>query len=408
MKVLACHTYYQVRGGEDESFDAEVALLESRGVEVLRFTTHNDAIDRMNRLAAAGRAIWNRDVFRQLRDLIRRERPDVVHCTNAFPLLSPSVCHAARAEGVAMVQSLRNFRLLCANAFFFRNGQVCEDCLHTAVPWPAVAHGCYRDSRSGSAVVATLQIVHRMAGTWQRAVDLFVTPSEFARRKFIESGFSADRVVTKPNFLATDPGVGDGRGGYAVFVGRLSREKGLATLVEAWAMVRSDLRLKIVGDGPDGEVVSAAAARDARIEIMGRRPRVETLAIIGGATCLIMPSVWYETFGRSLMEAFAVGTPVVASWLGAMTELVQEGRTGTLFEAGNATALAAAVNGLAAAPERLARMRAAARQEFLDKYTADRNYVLMMAMYRHAMALTRPPAAAGEPDRRINLQSQSS
>lgn len=400
MRVLTCHTYYQVRGGEDESFDAEVALLESRGVDVLRFTMHNDAVGGMGRLSVAGRTIWNGDVFRQLRDLIRRERPDVIHCTNSFPLISPSVCYAGRAAGVPVVQSLRNFRLLCANGFFFRNGQVCEDCLHTSVPWPAVAHGCYRDSRCGSSVVATMQLVHRVAGTWRRAVDIFVTPSEFARQKFIESGFSADRVITKPNFLATDPGPGSGRGGYAVFVGRLSREKGLGTLVEAWAKVRSNLRLKIVGDGPDRQLVSAVAARDARIDIVGRRTRAETQAVIANAACLIMPSVWYETFGRSLMEAFAVGTPVIASRLGAMSEIVDDGRTGVLFEAGNAVALATAVDGMVALPERLAGMRTAARQEFQDKYTSDRNYALLRAIYDRAVSRA-APAGRGTPVRRI-------
>ncbi len=408
MKVLRCHTYYQVRGGEDESFDAEVALLESRGVEVLCFTLRNDAIDGMSRLSVARRTIWNHDAFRQLRDLIRRERPNVVHCTNSFPLISPSACYAARAEGVPMVQSLHNFRLLCANAFLFRNGQVCEDCLHTALPWPAVAHGCYRDSRSGSAAVATLQTVHRVAGTWRRAVDLFVTPSEFARRKLIESGLSADRVVAKPNFLVTDPGPGDGRGGYAAFVGRLSREKGLSTLVDAWAKVRSDLRLKIVGNGPDRELVSAAAARDARIEIVGRRTNAETLAIIGDASCLVMPSVCYETFGRVIMEAFAVGTPAIASRLGPMSELVDEGRTGALFEVGNAADLATAVDRLVSEPEGLARMRAAARQEFQDNYTADRNYALMTAVYDRAVELAGKPLPEGMSARRVGVRSQSS
>ena len=397
MKVLKCHSYYRVRGGEDECFDAEVALLESRGVNVLRFVRHNDAIDGMSRLSVARLTVWNHDVFRQLRALIRRERPDIVECTNSFPLLSPSVCYAARVEGVPMVQGLQNFRLICAaNGFFLRDGQVCEDCLHTALPWPAVVHACYRNSWRASAVVATLQTVHRAAGTWHRAVDLFVTPSEFARRKLIDGGVPADRVVAMPNFLVTDPGPGGGRGGYAVFVGRLSREKGLSTLVDAWAHLRSDLRLKIVGDGPDREVLSATAARDARIEIVGRRTLAETLAIVGDAVCLIMPSLWYETFGRVIMEAFAVGTPVIASRLGAMGEIVTEGRTGALFEVGNAADLAGAVDRMVAAPERLAGMRAAARQAFEDKYTADRRYELMTAAYERAVQL----AAGRQPGRR--------
>ena len=197
----------------------------------------------------------------------------------------------------------------------------------------------------------------------------------------------ADRVVVNPNFLVSDPGLGNGRGGYAVFVGRLSREKGLSTLIDAWAHVKSDLRLKIIGDGPDRELAEASASGNPRIEFLGRQPLADTLACIGGAACLVMPSVFYETFGRVAMEAFAVGTPTIASRLGAMSELVDDGRTGALFEPGNVAALAAAVDQLVAAPERLARMRADARQEFLDKYTAERNYTSLMSTYRRTIEL---------------------
>ena len=407
MKVLMCHAYYQVRGGEDESFDAQVALLTSRGDEVVPFTVHNDLANGMNLLSLAGRTIWNRQSYAQMRELIRRERPDVMHCTSSFPLLSPSVLYAARDEGVPVLQALHNFRLMCANAFLSRDGQVCEACLHTTLPWPAVVHGCYHDSRLGSAVVAATQVVHRAVGTWRHAANLFMTPSEFARGKFIDSGIPAERIVVKPNFLLTDPGIGDGRGGYAVFVGRLSREKGLPTLIDAWARVTSDLRLKIIGDGPDHELVAKAAAADRRIEVLGRMTHAGTLATIGGAACLVMPSVFYETFGRVAMEAFAVGTPTVASRLGAMSELVDDGRTGALFEAGNAAALAAAVDHVVASPERLARMRMAARREFLDKYTDERNYPALMSAYKRAIELAES-ADRGAPARRVALPGQRS
>jgi glycosyltransferase involved in cell wall biosynthesis len=396
MKVLKCHTYYQVRGGEDESFDSEAELLESRGVEVVRFTLHNDAIHGMAMPSIARRAIWNHEVFVRVRELIRRERPDVMHCTNSFPLLSPSAHYAARAEGVPVVQALHNFRLLCTNGFLFHDGRVCEDCLHTALPWPAVAHGCYRGSRAGSAVVAAVNVVHSRAGAWRHAVDLFATPSEFARQKFVDSGFPSDRVIARPNFLKLDPGPGRGSGGYAVFVGRLSGEKGLDTLLGAWKTMRSDLRLKIVGDGPERGRLAAAAAGDSRIELVGRLSQADTLAVIGSASCLIMPSLWYETFGRVAMEALAVGTPVIASRLGAMIEIVTDGQTGALFEAGNAAALSAAVDGLVSEPARLVCMRSAARRRFLEGFTADRGYDALIAIYRRvvAEAASRTRAAA--------------
>jgi glycosyltransferase involved in cell wall biosynthesis len=386
VKVLLCHNYYQQPGGEDQSFAAEARLLEAHGHDVLRFTLHNDSIREMGRADLARKTLWNGDIHDELRRLIRRERPDVMHCTNTFPLISPAAFHAGKAEGVPVVVSLRNYRLLCPNALFLRDGRVCEDCLGKSVPWPGVLHGCYRDSRAATAVVATLLTLHRTIRTWTRAVDLYFTLTEFARRKFIEGGLPADRIVVKPNFIDPDPGTGTGRGEYAIFVGRLSPEKGLETLLHAWGRMSDAPGLKIVGDGPLAEQVQAAAARDSRIEWLGRRTPAEVLDLVGEAACLVMPSIWYETFGRTIIEAFAKGTPVVASRIGALAELVDDGRTGTLFTPGDPADLAAKVLSLLADRARLAQMRDAARQEYEEKYTAERNHRLLTGIYERAMA----------------------
>jgi glycosyltransferase involved in cell wall biosynthesis len=386
VKILLCHNYYQQPGGEDQSFAAEARLLEQRGHGVLRFTRHNDAVGGLGRWDVARRTLWNRQTYGELRRLIRRERPDVMHCTNTFPLISPAAYYAARAEDVPVVQSLRNYRLLCPNALFLRNGRVCEDCLGKAVPWPAVVHGCYRDSRAASAVVSLMLAGHRALRTWTRAVDLYFTLTEFARRKLIEGGLPAERIVVKPNFIDPDPGPGSGRGGYAIFVGRLSPEKGIDTLLGAWAHDDTLPPLKVVGDGPQAEVVRAAAERDRRIDWLGRRSAAEVLALVGEAACLVMPSVWYETFGRTIIEAFARGTPAVASRIGALAELVEAGRTGLLFSPGDAADLAARVRQLLAEPAALPRMRFAARQEYQEHYTADLNYRQLIAIYERAVA----------------------
>lgn len=381
MKVLLCHNYYQQRGGEDESFEAEARALEEFGHEVVRYTRHNDAIDGMGRVEVAANTLWSKQTYAELRRLVRRERPAVMHCTNTFPLISPAAYSAARAEGVPVVQSLRNYRLLCPGALFLRDGKVCEDCLGKSVPWPGVRHGCYRDSRAASTVVASLTTLHRGLGTWRRDVTLYFTLTEFARRKFVEGGLPADRIVVKPNCVNPDPGPGTGRGGYAVFAGRLSPEKGIDTLLAAWQQLKRPVPLKVVGDGPLADRVKAAAAANPNVEYLGRRPLRELLDVIGEAACLVMPSVWYETFGRTIIEAYAKGTPAIASRLGAMAELVDEGRTGLLFAAGDAADLAAAVDRLMVDP---ARMRLAARREFEDKYTAASNYQQLMAIYARA------------------------
>lgn len=403
MKILLCHNFYQQPGGEDQSFAAEAALLEAHGHQVLRFTRHNEAIDRMGRLEVARRTLWNRDTFHALRALIRRERPAVMHCTNIFPLISPAAYHAARAEGVPVVQSLRNYRLFCLNACFLRNDRVCEDCLNHAAPWPGVRHACYRSSRTASAVVAAMLCWHRARKTWTRMVDRHFTLTEFSRRKFIEGGLPPEQVAVMPDFIDGDPGPGSGRGGYAVFVGRLSPEKGLKTLLAAWARLGDRLPLKIVGDGPQADFVQSAAANGTGIEWLGRKSPQEVFALLGEAACLVMPSICYETFGRTIIEAYAKGTPVVASRRGTMAELVREGRTGVLFEPGDPGDLAATVRCRLDAPGEFGGMRRAARQEFEEKYTAETNYRSLMTIYAEAAAAhrgkTTHPQADETPDR---------
>jgi glycosyltransferase involved in cell wall biosynthesis len=386
VKVLLCHNYYQQPGGEDQSFAAEGRLLEAHGHEVIRYIVHNDAIKAMSRPAVALRTLWSAEAYAEVRRLIAQERPALMHCTNTFPLMSPSIYYAARKEGVKVVQSLRNYRLLCPGALFLRDGQVCERCLGKSVPWPAVQHGCYRGDRAGSAVVVGLLVGHRLLGTWRKAVDLFFTPSAFARAKHIEGGFDPDSIAVKPNFIEADPGPGAGQGRYAAFVGRLSEEKGVRTLLDAWGRLTAPLRLRVVGDGPLGGLVEEAARRDGRIEWLGRRTPDEVLAVLGDALCLLVPSTWYETFGRTVMEAFARGTPVVASHLGALAELVEDGRTGLLAAPGSADDLAAKIQHLLDNPLTVARMRQEARGEHEAKYTAERNYQLLMGLYERVLA----------------------
>ena len=365
-------------------FHAEASLLESHGHQVLRFLRHNDTITRMRFFEVAGRTLWNRDTFQELRELIRRERPSVMHCTNTFPLISPAAYYAAQAEGVPVVQSLHNYRLFCVNACFIRNDRVCEDCLGKAAPWPGVLHGCYRSNRAASALLAAMLSFHRLRRTWTRMVDRYITLTEFSRRKVREGGLPAQRIAVKPNFIHPDPGPGSGQGGYAVFIGRLSPEKGIKTLLSAWTPLADRLPLKIIGDGPLAAEVKTAVRQTAGLEWLGRRSLQEVLDVLGKADCLVMPSISYETFGRTIIEAYAKGTPVVASRLGAMAELVHDGRTGALFEPASPEDLGLTVHRLLDDPERLRAMRSAARREYEEKFTAETNYQRLMAIYQEA------------------------
>jgi glycosyltransferase involved in cell wall biosynthesis len=392
MKILAVHNRYQRPGGEDQVFAEETALLQSRGNRVLRCEVHNDQVEHTGRFTLAKDTVWNASAYRELGALIRRERPDVVHFHNTLPLISPAGYYAARAQGVPVVQTLHNYRLLCPVALFFRDGHVCEDCMGKAVPWPGVVHGCYRGSRAASGVVATMLTVHRALRTWTQTVDVYVALTGFARDKFVEGGLPAGKIQVKPNFVAPDPGRGEGGGGYALFVGRLAPEKGPGTMLAAWDRLEPGIPLKIVGDGPLKDRVARAAATRPNVEWLGHRPVAEVHALMRKAEMLVLPSEWYETFGRVAAEAFAAGTPVLAADIGAVGELVKHGRTGLKFRPGDPEDLATQVAWALSHPANLRRMRGEARAEFEARYTAEINYPKLMEIYESALQRKKVPA----------------
>src|SRR5665213_601943 len=324
MRILICHNFYQQPGGEDQVFASEVDLLRKFGHDVSTFEMDNDEVASLRKPALIAATIWNAKSHRRLRRRVARARAEVVHFHNTFPLMSPSAYSAARAEGAAVVQTLHNFRLLCPGANLFREGKACELCLGKRAPWPGVVHKCYRESRSATAIVATMIGVHHAIGTWRNAVDLYLTPTEFARGKFLAGGWAPEKLFVKPNFVDPDPGVGDGAGGFAIFVARLSHEKGLETLLSGWEKLPGAVPLKIIGDGPLAPLVIDAQKRMPHIQWLGRRPLAEVYETMGQASLLVFPSRCYETFGRVAAEAYAQGTPGVAARQGAAGDIVRD------------------------------------------------------------------------------------
>ena len=389
MRLLSVHNAYQIRGGEDESRESEERLLREHGHTVDVYEETNDRIQDLNAAQLALKTVWSQETYTNAKHRLSQSSYDIVHVQNFFPLISPSVHYAAKQAGVPVVQTLRNYRLLCPNALFFREGKVCEDCLGKAIPYPGVIHSCYRENKAASAAVAAMITTHRALKTWTKAVDVFITLTEFSRQKFIEGGFPAEKIIVKPNFVHPDPGVGMGNGDYALYVGRLSVEKGLDTLIAAWKSLEIKVPLKIVGDGPLATEVEQAARDLPQIEWLGRRPLAEVHTLMGEARCLIFPSKWYETFGRVAVEAFAKGTPVIASNIGAIAELVNSDKIGIRFEPGNALDLANKVSQFWASQAFISHMRKAVRSEFEQKFTAEQNYKFLIDIYDTAKARAR-------------------
>lgn len=386
MRVAVCHNYYQQAGGEDSVFHAEVDLLREHGVEVFPFTVHNDSIEGMSKLALARNTIWNSGSADEVEALVRREKIDVAHFHNTLPLLSPAAYYGARRGGAAVVQTLHNYRFLCPGATFFRDGRVCEDCLGKAAPWPGVLHGCYRGNRPATAVVAGMLAAHRLSGAFRNAVDAYITLSEFARGKMIAGGLPSDKLHIKPNFLEPDPGVGDGDGGYAFFLGRLSPEKGVRLLLDAWTEAGCSIPLKIGGSGPMQDDLNRAAATCSSIEPLGRLSESEVDLHMKKAAFLVLPSVNYEGFPRTVVEAYARGLPVLAPRLGSLEELIHDGETGVHFEPGDAGDLARSATALMQDSKSRQAMREPARDTYERLYRGRTNFELLMKVYKSALA----------------------
>lgn len=389
MRICFAHNRYQRLGGEDLVAKAERELLQGHGQTVDLFDADNaEIVGFSGKVKAALGAIYSPGSKSRLAVRIRLSRPDVVHVLNFFPLLSPSIYYACRNAGIPVIQKISNFRLICPSALLLRDGQVCEDCIGRSVPWPGVLHACYRDSRTGSATVAAMIATHRFLGTWRNLVDAYIARTDFSRKKLVEGGLPAEKIVVIPTFAPDTGSAGEGRGGFALFVGRLSPEKGIKTVLSAWNRLNSRVPLKIAGDGPLTHEVTRVADMK-HIEYLGMLPREAISALMRKAAFLVFPSVWYEGLPTVIVEAFSAGLPVIASQMGAMGEIVENGRTGLHFRPGDAEDLATKVEWAVAHPEEMATMRHEVRVEYLAKYTPERNYELLMKLYKQVIQTSR-------------------
>lgn len=390
MHVLRVHNRYQERGGEDVSFEAEVQMLRDNGQDVQTLVLSNKDIadDRsvLHSIRLAGSTIWSINGRKQVSQAIASSRADVVHFDNTLPLISPAAYSAAQDAGVAVVQTLHNYRLLCPSATFFREGKVCEDCLGRTPPLPGILHGCYRESRAQTSVIAAMLTTHRLRGTWYRDVDRYIALTEFARDKFIAGGLPAEKIVIKPNFVPDCLPAREGEGGYMLFVGRLASEKGIATMLHAWGGDHTMPPLRIAGDGPERTAVTGASYDGSGIKPLGRLSKEVVMKEMVGARALIFPSEWFEGMPLTLLEALASGVPIIASRQGGIPEIVEDGHTGLLFTPGDAENLATKVRWAWEHPDEMSTMGKSARREYEAKYTPTRNFDILMQIYEQARA----------------------
>ena len=391
MKILVVHNAYRIPGGEQVVAHNEIEMLRANGHDVIIYTRSNDELAGLSALEKGRmpvRMIWSRQATADLTAIIRTHAPDVAHIHNTHFMISPAAIHACAGAGVPVVQTLHNFRLICPAATLFRDGAVCELCVGKPIQYPGVRYGCFRGSRTQTAALAVSNAFHNVRGTWDRVAQ-FITPTRFVRQKLMAGGLPADQIVVKPHFLPQDPGTGPAmRDRYLLYVGRFTTEKGSDVLLDAWETL-PNIPLKVVGDGP---LLPAAQARlgasfpPHQIELLGRIPRAQVSRLMRHAYALVVSSACYETFGMVAIEAFAAGTPVIASGHGAPAELIAHGETGLHFTPGDPASLATAVRTLTAQPERAAKMGLAARHTYEQHYTAPHNYDQLMAIYDRVLA----------------------
>jgi len=383
LRILVVQNHYVGFGGDDVVVANESSLLSAKGHEVSLWSVHNkDLTSLRSYIHTALNLTYSRDSKEKLSRHIAEFRPDVMHCHNLFPQITVSAYDAAAEAAIPVVQTLHDYRAVCCiNGFLFRNGRICDLCVSGSSYWGAW-HRCYRDSWVGSFITARALDLQRRAGTLQQHVGCFIALSEPSRCKFIAAGLPAERIVVKPNFM-TDPGkppAGSRHG--ALFVGRLSPEKGLQTLVRAWEGI--DFPLRILGGGPLQLSISAGLRR--WISVLGQRPSAEVGPAMRQAQFLVMPSESLEGFPMVIVEAFANGLPVIASRLGAMADVIEDGVTGLHFTAGDSADLAAKVNWAVNHGDRMAEMGAAARRIYETRYSSETNYQALLKIYRDAIA----------------------
>jgi glycosyltransferase involved in cell wall biosynthesis len=387
LRILLLHNRYQVRGGEDAAVDLECELLRGAGFTVDLLEASNDEIAGAAQMVQTALAVpYSFSARRLVSARIRTFHPDIVHVHNFFPALSPSVYDACRAARVPVVQTLHNYRLICANALLFRDGHSCTECLGRTLLAPAIRHGCYRGSKAGSAAVAAMIGVHRLRHTWADRVERFIVLTQFARQLFANYAHIPEaKIAVKPN-SAPDPGVGAGAGGYALYIGRLSPEKGIETLLAA--ATEGDglgMPLKIAGSGPLQSMVEARCI-PGRLEYSGLQDAAGVRRLMLEARALLIPSLWYEGLPMVVPEAFGAGLPIIASRIGALETLVEDGGNGLLAEAGNARSIAQAVRRIAAGGDLEQGLRRRARATYEAVYHPSANLRALIGIYEQAVA----------------------
>jgi glycosyltransferase involved in cell wall biosynthesis len=384
MKILFVHNYYQNSGGEDVVVANERALLINRGHDVALYTDDNHRITSgLDKLKTASSLYSSNASYQKLNAIVKVFKPEVIHAHNLFPLITAATYDVAFENRIPVVQTLHNYRTVCASGLLFRDNKPCELCIKNS-PYYAALHKCYRGSLLGSLAVAQMINKHRRLKTWSEKIDHFIALTEFAKEKLVSANFPSEKITVKPNFTIVRQKQAENLPKNSViFVGRVSQEKGIQTLIDAWMIKRSMPlpRLKIIGDGPLLKSLVHKCRDNKNISFLGQQPEVVVTQEMETAKFLVFPSICYEGFPMVIVEALEKGLPVLCSDLGSMTSIIEDGVTGLYFKPNNPLDLSEKSNFLSKNEELLNVMGENCKRMYVRKYTPEKNYQALMSIY---------------------------
>ncbi len=382
-KILIIHNKYRYLGGEDSVVNDEISLLQSKGHDVQLFSKTNLSIANTKSPQLFFDTIWSRKTNIELTDTINKRKPDIIHIHNTFPLISPSVYYTAKNLKIPVVQTLHNFRLMCLKALLLRNNAICEDCIGKT-PWRGLIHKCYHDSFLRSLAIFSMLTTHRALGTYRKHINQYIALSEFSKKLFIKGGLPAEKISIKPNFVAIGKPISSNRSGL-LYVGRLSPEKGFNILVKALANQNS-IRASIIGEGPEQALTPHTETTN--LEYLGWLDSHSVYKHMRNSQFIVIPSICYENFPRTLVEAYACELPVIASNIGPLGQLVKDGKTGLLFKPGSADDLLRKIQWAVNNPNKIRKMGENARKYYEQYYNVETNYQILKNIYYKALTLT--------------------
>jgi len=389
IKVLLVHNKYQISGGEDKVVEEEIRLLQKNSIVVTNYFTTNEKINvngLLNKFKTGINTIWSKKEYENIKRKIVKDKPDVIHFHNTFPLLSPSVYYASHELGIPVVQTLHNYRIACPGAMFLRDGEICEKCISGSLI-NSIKYGCYRDSPLQTMPLSAMLYTHRFLDTWNKKVDKFIALTNFAKTKFEEIGISSEKIAVKPNFIQKSHFVNpSSKENHVVFVGRISKEKGLHLLLEAWKKIGSqiDAKLDIIGDGPLREEYESKFSNIDNIKFHGKLDGENVLKYMSKAKYIVVPSVWYEGFPMTIVEAFSVNTPVITSNIGSLKEVVNDGITGFYFVNNNVNSLVEVLIRALLYPN-YSTLQQNVKNQFDTKYTSEANIKMLINIYKEVI-----------------------